>query len=1099
MPLELFCSFDSSISDESPSVRTLTTVGGAAVSSAQVYQGAKSLLTAYAGGYAYAADDPNWDFAGIAFEINLYVRVNSLPAGAGTYYPILAHSTGGNPWRIMLYEEAGETFRFVFHGFENGVASTSDIKALNTWYHLRVVGNASVVSSYVDSVLVATVVNNGAANNTPLYIGGYPGLYTDAYIDSLSIFIGTPDSTPDAFTFTDSTGVEPSSVNTSNTITISGITTAVAVTLTGTGSPYMTKNGVISSDTTTAVSGDIFIVYVTASGSYSTATTGVLTVGGVSDTYSVTTRAEASVGGYVRAYQAVKLDNNEVIGHIIVLNHSGKIKALWGTSTSGYVFADFNLTESTANYLNYADGFFSSINIVDITRQIALTNLSDNLALNTSNMDMGGLQLIVYPDNLNSNTATLVPSGSDIAFPTTEYSYLARQKGWVMYDTSSLVIFALAARAYTNFLSYALIGNFTEGTVGASSQKSFISVTLSGTTATATVSNHGYSNGNSVLHSGFTGTSDAYNGTFTISGVTTNTYQFTVTTTAESPATPATGTLVLGSTSTAVSITSITGAILTSQKVFGTTQYGTTGGYNDRGWFYTYTVTTNVNYTFVTGSAHGLLTGNSITISGCTKVSVNGTHFITRVDATTFYITIRYTQILDAGTNQPFYGNDMSPEPYTVGTVSPTSCSYIIDVSGVTISSITRSSSIATVTTGSAHGFVAGQSVTISGATQDEYNGIQVILTTPDTTHFTYAVTVTAATPVTPGVVTGALSSLATSTMTSVTGGLCKSRVRWGDTGSAQNGTIISEDPDTNNAGYIDFADTEGEVKAIYALNDRVIVLKTSSLNEMIYTGYPAFFSPKLITVAEGCVGINASGKMDVEVFFIGKSNFWIYGPKGLQPIGDPVKNLFFGPESLYSASELATFKVITFETRKEIWLWYPLENIVYKFIEGGWYKGDYSSYGTLSCIGKTTVSEETVDSPCLFFQADTFSGSSTFSITSRCDIRGGNDASLTAYFVTHDYSIPPEGRITELRFQAIADYTDTDITVYYSLDEGNTWDAGQVISIQSSQNLEWYRIWINETSESIRFKVTTTSAVSFGKFVLYLIPGNKENQTLRS
>jgi len=55
------------------------------------------------------------------------------------------------------------------------------------------------------------------------------------------------------------------------------------------------------------------------------------------------------------------------------------------------------------------------------------------------------------------------------------------------------------------------------------------SITRSGTTATATANSHGFKNGDRVLITGSTG-ADAwfYNGTFSISNVTTNTFQYTM-------------------------------------------------------------------------------------------------------------------------------------------------------------------------------------------------------------------------------------------------------------------------------------------------------------------------------------------------------------------------------------------------------------------------------------------------------------------------------------------------------------------------------------------------------------------------------------------
>lgn len=64
-------------------------------------------------------------------------------------------------------------------------------------------------------------------------------------------------------------------------------------------------------------------------------------------------------------------------------------------------------------------------------------------------------------------------------------------------------------------------------------------------------------------------------------------------------------------------------------------------------------------------------------------------------------------------------------------------------------SSITRSGSVATVTTTLPHGFSVGENATISGCTQTEYNGTFVVASVPSTTTFTYAVTGTPSSPAT--------------------------------------------------------------------------------------------------------------------------------------------------------------------------------------------------------------------------------------------------------------------------------------------------------------------------------------------------------------
>jgi hypothetical protein len=66
----------------------------------------------------------------------------------------------------------------------------------------------------------------------------------------------------------------------------------------------------------------------------------------------------------------------------------------------------------------------------------------------------------------------------------------------------------------------------------------------------------------------------------------------------------------------------------------------------------------------------------------------------------------------------------------------------------IQVTSITRSSSTATVTTTYPHGFLTGDSVLVSGADQTEYNGAQTITVTSSTA-FTYTVSGTPTTPAT--------------------------------------------------------------------------------------------------------------------------------------------------------------------------------------------------------------------------------------------------------------------------------------------------------------------------------------------------------------
>lgn len=108
--------------------------------------------------------------------------------------------------------------------------------------------------------------------------------------------------------------------------------------------------------------------------------------------------------------------------------------------------------------------------------------------------------------------------------------------------------------------------------------------------------------------------------------------------------------------------------------------------------------------------------GSSVTIAGAAQAEYNGTFVINVTDSTHF--------------------------------------TYQLPVSPVSVTSITRATSTATVTTSAAHNLTTGNVVLISGATQTEYNGSFTITVTSSTT-FTYTVSGTPATPAT-GTITAA-------------------------------------------------------------------------------------------------------------------------------------------------------------------------------------------------------------------------------------------------------------------------------------------------------------------------------------------------------
>lgn len=134
---------------------------------------------------------------------------------------------------------------------------------------------------------VTTPASYSASSSSTLTINGVSDTFT-ATTDTAP----APDTTPDAFSFTDLTTVPTSTLTESNIITVAGIDAPAALTLTGTGE-YQVNGGAWGSGATNVNLGDQIRLRQTSSGSNSTGTSLTLTIGGVSDTWTITTVAVA--------------------------------------------------------------------------------------------------------------------------------------------------------------------------------------------------------------------------------------------------------------------------------------------------------------------------------------------------------------------------------------------------------------------------------------------------------------------------------------------------------------------------------------------------------------------------------------------------------------------------------------------------------------------------------------------------------------------------------------------------------------------------------------------------------------------------------------
>ena len=130
------------------------------------------------------------------------------------------------------------------------------------------------------------------------------------------------------------------------------------------------------------------------------------------------------------------------------------------------------------------------------------------------------------------------------------------------------------------------------------------------------------------------------------------------------------------------------------------------------------------------------------------RLNLTSTTAQTRVGT---YVNDRYRELMSSIGLQTSVRTTIT-QAVTVGNLQVTfDCEKIFSIFnalGRTVSSITRSSTTATVTTSIDHEYSTGDYIVISGATQTEYNGVFQITVTGDTT-FTYTVSGSPATPAT--------------------------------------------------------------------------------------------------------------------------------------------------------------------------------------------------------------------------------------------------------------------------------------------------------------------------------------------------------------
>lgn len=278
-----------------------------------------------------AAKSNAWDF-GFNFGSGSTVRFEDL-------LPSLSWSGSGVGWSTNAYEygsrDTGTSTRTTFVITNSGNDTAEDVATTVTGTGFRLYSTTTFgnISSGKTRVVKVAFEPSTAGAKSGFANYSAPNIARRQVALSGTGVTGGPDSTPNAFTFTDQTGVALSTLITSAPITVTGIDTAATITVTG-GAYDINSSGTFVTTAGTVSSGNTVRAQHTSSGSESTAVNTVVTIGGVSDTFTSTT-----VGGTAALF-AWGMESNSFpvtsdVGGVPITRYGGTTGTM-GTVVTGH-------------------------------------------------------------------------------------------------------------------------------------------------------------------------------------------------------------------------------------------------------------------------------------------------------------------------------------------------------------------------------------------------------------------------------------------------------------------------------------------------------------------------------------------------------------------------------------------------------------------------------------------------------------------------------------------------------------------------------------------------------------------------------------------
>lgn len=301
--------------------------------------------------------------------------------------------------------------------------------------------------------------------------------------------------------------------------------------------------------------------------------------------------------------------------------------------------------------------------------------------------------------------------------------------------------------------------------------------------------------------------------------------------------------------------------------------------------------------------------------------------------------------------------------------------------------------------------------------------------------------------------------------------------------------SVVGDPEDYTNpgSGFVDLTDTVDWVIAFGVIRDKLFVIKERSIWELVYVGGTVYFKPELRIDGTGSYCAKACTNLGDEMLIFGSDNVYIFDGLDLIPIGDQLFPLLYVSDTkIVNSSKLSRSPGVYIEELQEWWITIPVNGsevpnrtLKYSFIDKAWAMKDEeaTAYGYYSVPAGNIwamASGRWVDQVGSWMDKPLPSGAPT-------TLRGDSDgivweddrltpSSLTMTFETKDWIWEHASRITEFRVQAKGG----PFTIYYSMDGGSTWSAGQTFAAVTS--FTEFSLPLNITTQMLRCRITSNA-----------------------